>query len=43
MEPEDMPDEDDLTEECPTCGGTGLSDEDGFPCEDCFGLGYIEV
>jgi DnaJ-class molecular chaperone len=44
MEPEDLPIEDENdTETCPTCDGTGLSDEDGFPCEDCCGMGYVEI
>jgi hypothetical protein len=44
MDPEDLPiDDENDTEACPTCGGTGLSDEDGFPCEDCDGMGYVEI
>lgn len=42
MDPEDLP-IDDEPDECPTCGGTGLSEEDGFPCEDCDGVGHVEI
>jgi DnaJ-class molecular chaperone len=42
--PDDDPGDDPNNwEDCPTCGGTGLSDEDGFPCEDCDGNGGIEA
>jgi DnaJ-class molecular chaperone len=43
MEEQDIPIEDADTEPCPTCGGTGLSDEDGMDCEDCDGTGYEEI
>jgi DnaJ-class molecular chaperone len=44
MEEQDIPVGDgDETEACPTCGGTGLSDEDGRDCEDCDGRGYYEI
>jgi DnaJ-class molecular chaperone len=38
----EVPEPDD-SDECPTCGGTGLSEEDGFPCEDCAGTGHEEI
>lgn len=44
MDPLDIPiDDENDTEACPTCGGSGICDEDGFPCEDCGGLGYTQI
>jgi DnaJ-class molecular chaperone len=44
MDDEDIPiGEGDETESCPTCDGSGISDEDGGPCEDCGGCGYTEI
>lgn len=44
MEPDDIPvDGENGTRACPDCDSSGFDGEDGSPCGNCGGLGYVVI